>query len=163
MKEIVLSQGKVALIDDGDFKRVNQFKWSVGKQNRGWCAVRKVQRDNKSVKFFMHRFILDAPKGLDVDHINGNTLDNRRVNIRICTRRQNQQNQLSVHGLSKYKGVCWHHERWVARITVNNVRIHLGCFFLEEEAARVYDKAALEYFTEYAQTNRMLGLLEGIN
>lgn len=81
MKEIILSNGKIAIVDNEDFKRLNKYKWSFV---QGY-AFRNTHRNRKNGTVRMHREILKAPMGTDVDHKNGNRLDNRKENIRVCT------------------------------------------------------------------------------
>ncbi len=113
----------------------------------------KRECDKKTI--YMHRQIMHAPKGFDVDHRDHNTLDNRRSNLRVCTRSQNLQNKRPQGGVSEYKGVRWHTQirRWHARIKLNGKRTSLGCFTDEVKAAKAYDKAAREMFGEFACTN----------
>jgi hypothetical protein len=103
----------------------------------------------------MHREIAGAPKGMVVDHIDGNELNNRRSNLRVCTVSQNHQNRRRTWGRSRYKGVCFLKKRnkWKAEIMVNRKHIHIGCFDEEEEAAKAYDKKAAELFGEFAYFN----------
>lgn len=105
----------------------------------------------------MHRLLIYVPPGFEVDHINRNGLDNRRANLRTCTKSENAANREKVGGdtSSKYKGV---HRRadsgkWMARIKVNGRRRSLGCFYSEEEAALAYNVAATEEFGEFARVN----------
>ncbi len=112
----------------------------------------------------LHRQILNAPKGLWVDHKNGNTADNRRSNIRLCTPAENLRNRppmkasiVKKHG-SKYKGLAWdytgnYQKRWMAKICVDGKTHWLGCYATEEEAAKAYDKGALKYHGEFAKLN----------
>jgi len=101
----------------------------------------------------MHRLIMGNPQGMEVDHINGNGLDNRRCNLRVVTTSQNQANQHARRGRSSFKGVFKQRSRWRARIHVQQKGINLGSFLTEEEAARAYDAAALHYFGEHACLN----------
>ncbi|GAG28472.1 unnamed protein product [marine sediment metagenome] len=104
----------------------------------------------------MHRMILGVEKGVDVDHINGDGIDNRRFNLRACLRSENGRNRrLSKNNKSGYKGVCWNKScnKWVAQIKYNYKEYSLGCFFCIIKAAKAYDKAAREYFGEFARTN----------
>lgn len=114
---------------------------------------------NKRNRIYMHRAILDAPDGMQVDHINGDTLDNRRSNLRLVTPTDNMRAYRSPSKkTSQYRGVFRYENNslnpWVATITVNYKNIHLGYFKTEEEAALAYNKAAEEYFGEYAQLNQ---------
>jgi hypothetical protein len=110
----------------------------------------------------MHRMLLDAPKGFFVDHINGDGLDNRRENLRLCTRSENAQNQKTQHRpkTSKYKGVNkLKYGGWLVRIGLHEngkrVRKSIGCFPKDKEieAAKAYDEAAVRYFGEFARLN----------
>jgi hypothetical protein len=102
----------------------------------------------------MHRVILNAPKGLMVDHINHDTLDNRKENLRIVTNQQNTFNQKLKNHSSKYKGVTWNSnsEKWCARIR-HNKPIYLGLFKDEKEAGMAYNEGAKKYFGEFALLN----------
>lgn len=157
VKEIPLTQGKVALVDDKDYPLVNQYKWCVtrsSKRSRIWYAYHPKSIPLKST--LIHRLILGLKDGEFCDHINGNGLDNRRCNLRIATNQQNMMNQRKQSGRSsKYKGVCWDKQtnKWIVHIRFNRTMIHLGRFSDEVDAARVYDKAAKRYFGEYAKLN----------
>ena len=99
---------------------------------------------------------MNAPAGMQIDHINGNGLDNRKVNLRLCNSSQNQRNaRKRKSGTSRFKGVDWHKEskKWRARICVNRKRIHIGRYKSEFEAAQAYDKKAIELFGEFASLN----------
>ena len=100
----------------------------------------------------LHRLLLSPPDGYEVDHINGNSLDNRRCNLRLCTRQQNNGNQRPRRHSSIYKGVYWNkeHQKWQAKITVNYRNIDLGRYKDEEAAAEAYAKAARRHFGEFA-------------
>lgn len=159
IREIPLTRGYVALVDDADFEWLNQWKWyfrphdcSVG------IAVRNRRKDDAdgSSHVRMHRALLGVTdRRVLVDHINHNTLDNRRENLRVCTPRQNLGNQLSRPGSSVYKGVCWkkRQRRWHSQITTPRGNRHLGYFVDEEDAAQAYDVAAVEVFGEFALLN----------
>lgn len=158
-KEIQLTRGKVALVDDADYEALNQYKWCVAHgQTGGFYAVRAgLARDGQRKRtILMHRQIVGAAAGVDVDHANGNTLDNRRRNLREATRSQNCANRHKrPASSSKYRGVHWKkaNGKWAAQIKVNGHIRHLGLFADEQEAARTYDAAARAVFGEYANPN----------
>ena len=105
----------------------------------------------------VHRKILGLfpNDGLEVDHINHNGLDNRRCNLRVCTRQQNQMNKRAMKGSSKFKGVFWHShaKKWGACITLQGRNKYIGVFISEIDAARAYDRYAAEHFGEFAYLN----------
>lgn len=162
MKEIKLTRGKVALVDDQDYEWLNAFKWEAyenpfGKQTR-WYAIRRIYtpRPRFATTERMHRLILQPPWYLGVDHKNGNGLDNRRENLRIATDSQNQWNSRKGPGTSsRYKGVSWNKQRkrWAARIWVNGIYQHLGYYEDEAVAALEYDRVAREFRGEFARLN----------
>lgn len=159
MAEVPLTQGKIALVDDADLSLIAQYTWCAQQHHGNWYAMTATT----GVKIKMHRLIMAAPPKLLVDHVDGDGLNNRRSNLRFSTLSQNQWNTRRSSGLSRFKGVtkakgC---KSWIAAITVNGKRIHLGSFIDEADAARAYDEAALEYFGEFACTNAMLGLYDG--
>ena len=161
MKKIKLTQGKYALVDDEDFERLNHYKWFAQRSGNTFYAVRNITTGKgKQKTISMHRVILSLGFGdpQKVDHKNHYGLDNRRDNLRICTHRQNMQN-MNPHknGSSAYKGVWWSKEKqkWLAAIRVNGKLKHLGIFVSEREAAKAYDKAAVELFGNYAQVNKV--------
>ena len=153
MKAILLTKGKVAWIDDDDFEDISRFKWCL--HSRGY-AVRKFREDGKQVTEYMHRRINGTGKGEHTDHVNGDPLDNRKENLRTCTRSENMRNRkISTGGTSKYKGVCWRKSegKWVVQIRAGGDPMNKGLFNCEVEAAKCYDKHALELFGEFAKTN----------
>ena len=153
MKEIKLTPNKVALVDDEDYDLVSSMKWHLDK---GYA--RHAQRINGKVKhIFMHRLILNAINSdLYVDHINKNTLDNRKSNLRLCTMSQNSANR-KPYGKSNFLGVSilnnGKYRQIIANIRKNKVQYLLGSFATEEEAAMAYDKAAIELHGEFARLN----------
>ncbi len=151
MKKIKLTQGKFAVVDDSDYEWLNKWKWSLhGIRHlyaRGFVDGRKQ---------LMHRIILNAPVNLEIDHISGNGLDNRRCNLRICTRSQNQMNAHPRKGTSNYKGVHWNsgHKKWSASIRLAGKLVALGDFESEYEASKAYNSAAEEHFRQFAFSER---------
>lgn len=161
MKQITLTQGKVALVDNADFEHFNQWKWQARKKpNNKWYAVRSEGYPKQKQKtVFMHREILNAPEGMEPDHINGDGLDNRRENLRISTHTQNIWNSRKRRDNSSgYKGVTRYNKkgvkkRWVARIQYDKRRIYLGSYERRESAARAYDAAAKRLYGKFANLN----------
>ncbi len=163
MKIIALNHGMSALVDDADFERVTTKHWRVIQPRvggiiyaTGYEGPRKTRR-----AIYMHRFIMRAQAGQEVDHGNRNGLDNRRENLRFCNEAQNSANQkLSVMNTTGFKGVTHlANKYWVGQIHHQHRHIHLGMFPTAIDAARAYDAKALELFGEFARTNAMLGLL----
>lgn len=152
MKKIKLTQGKYVLVDDSDFEWLNQWKWhylSVG------YAARRDQSNNKKY-VYMHRLIMKANRGDEIDHVNLDTLDNRKANLRLANRSQNMANtNLRSTNTSGVKGVVWDKNRnkWYAEITVDYKNIYLGRFNDIEEAKSAYNQAAQQYFGEFARPN----------
>lgn len=147
--EIALTQGKVAVIDDADYEIIKKYSWNCGKA--GYVVTEK---NGKSI--YMHRLLLSAPNNFEVDHVDGDKLNNRRSNLRICTRQQNERNKPKTHGLtSRYKGVSWITKRhkWCAQIHINRRPIFLGYYDGEEDAAIAYNLAAEKLYGEFARLN----------
>jgi hypothetical protein len=159
MKEIPLSQGKTALVDDADYERVSQFKWSAFKTKKGrtFYACRTVYLpDGRSTNQLMHRFILGLTDPSErTDHRDHNGLNNRRHNLRVCTHRQNQCNILKRD--RKFKGITLDRRfgGYDARITINGVQKHLGRFQRAEDAAAAYNLAAIKYFGQFCCLNQL--------
>ena len=139
------------IVDLEDASILTDYCWNT---STGY-ASRSVKRERGWTTEYLHRVIINAPIGLEVDHINGNKLDNRRKNLRVCTRKQNGRNTSSKTGSSRYKGVALEKRRnkWRADICVSGKNKFLGYFETEEEAANAYDSAAVELFGEYAAIN----------
>lgn len=155
MKEIPLTQGKVAIVDDEDYEALTKWKWCYHKNprnNSGYAVGNSRNQDGKRITIRMHRVILDTPPGYETDHVNGNGLDNRKDNLRVATHSQNKWNtDKPADNTSGYKGVSWdkRKEKWQAQVRFNNKYIHLGRFKKKLEAAIAYNKAAIKYHGEF--------------
>ena len=158
MKKIPLTQGKFALVDDEDYEWLMQWKWCVYWDGYTWRPIRGVHRRRESPtlkRFSMHREIMKHHgyklDGMQVDHINHDGLDNRKVNLRVCTKEQNARNARKItNASSKYKGVSWKPpiSKWEVR-----VRKYIGVYSSEIEAAKAYDKKAKELYGAFANLN----------
>lgn len=158
MKKIKLGKKDLyVLIDDDDYKLISKYKWHSQRSGNMIYAVSRNTTEDWNFRVLMHRFLLNAPVGIQVDHKNRNGLDNQRHNIRLCVSSENQYNKI---GWSKsgFKGVGLNYYkmksiRYRAYIQYNKKLIHLGYYNTAEDAARVYDIAAKKYFGEFAFTN----------
>ncbi len=147
------------LIDDADTELYDSYKWHVNfaKKKRPAPYVRSYE-----LQKYFHRLLMEEPTdGIFVDHINGNSLDNRRSNLRLCNVQQNNWNtrRSAKRKYSPYRGVKYNPKSlrnpWVAKIYTNGQEFHLGCYSTPEEAAMIYDLKAKEFFGEYAALNNI--------
>ena len=149
MKKIPLTQEKHALVDNEDFGLVSQYKWHAEKQGKVWYAFRSMRHNGKRVRQALHRFIMKVQYGDKrlVDHINHNGLDNRRNNLRVCTK---QQNAFNMHKLNK--GVCFASKKrkWVAYIHKNGAFNFLGYFDCKNKAIQKRHQVEKQFFGEFA-------------
>jgi len=157
-RRIDLGEGEFTIVDAADYYRYGKFKWSVVGTGKNLYAVRNVKVGPKLTTITrLHREIMNAPRGLLVDHRNNDGLDNRRSNLRLATHSQNQCNKRKTGSKtsSRFRGVYFDKRRmlWQAYIRYNGKRIYLGKFDDEIEAARAYDRAAREYHKEFAKLN----------
>jgi len=152
VKEIAISKGGRVFVDDDDVERLSAINWLLTTPDGhpyavGWDKISKRH-------IYMHRFILGAKRGEFVDHKNGNGLDNRKENLRICTQSQNNGNSRQRVGASGFRGVHKHvNGLYYARLTIDGKSKSLGCARQASEAARMYDAAARGYFGEFASLN----------
>lgn len=159
MKKIKLTKGKWAIVDDDDYNFLSKYKWFAQNHSRSdTIFYAKTTYIGKMVA--MHRLLLGAKPDQFVDHINGNGLDNRKKNLRFCTKRQNSSNsKLSVRNTSGYKGVCFYKNtnKWAARIgnSASKGNYHLGFFDSKEQAARAYNKEAKKRYGDFAYINKI--------
>ena len=155
MKQIPLNgkygKGKFALVDDEDYEELMQHKWIM--QKRGYIINRST-RDT----IYLHRFILKPNKGLVIDHVNHDKLDNQKINLRACSQGQNMANRKTNKvGSSKFKGVSFNKttNKWYSKIQFNYKQFNLGYFDTELEAAQAYNAKALELFGGFAHLNKI--------
>lgn len=143
--------GEAILVDDQDLPLIAGRRWRIQRVLSRY--VYAIECGKKGV--LMHRLISGAPSGKSVDHINGDTRDNRRANLRVCTHQQNMWNRRSVRSLSGFKGVYRQSgmDAWVACIGPSKGRTYLGTFRDPVDAARAYDEAAIERYGEFACIN----------
>lgn len=155
MKEIPLTQGKTAIVDDDMYEYLSQFRWYFTGAYAASKSVILSGGGHGAPKIYMHRLIMRTPKGLEVDHIDGNGLHNWRSNLRNCTHAQNTVNRPMNLDKSGFKGVYWHkrNQCWQAQIQKNKAIFWLGNFDDPEAAARAYDEKAKELFGEFARLN----------
>jgi len=156
MKFIPLTKGKFTIVDDKNYEWLNQWKWQIDSDGYAVRSV-SIKEEYKGNKKRMHRVIMNTPEGMETDHINGNRLDNRRQNLRICTRAENVRNcKKHRDNHSGYKGVYWNkrEKKWRASIRIGKQDIHLGYFKSTIEAARAYNKKAKKLFGKFARINK---------
>lgn len=152
-KEILLTKNMVALVDDEDYEYLNQWKWYF---NGKYATRNKPVTSSYRVPEYMHRIVMNTPDGMDTDHINHNKLDNRKENLRVCTRVQNKYNTAKTsRNTSGYKGVSWSTDKnkWEVLIRHEGCSIFVGRFSSIEKAARAYDDAARIYHGKFAFLN----------
>ncbi len=150
-KEIPLSQGEVAIVDSEDYEMLSRYKWHLASRRKINYASGRI-RGARGKLFLMHRLIMNTPDGMDTDHINGDGLDNRKSNLRICSHSENMRNQRSD---TSHKGVHYVPSRkiYIARIIVNKVTKEVGRFVSLVAAACAYDYAAKEHYKEFSRLN----------
>lgn len=159
----MVNSKRYAIVDPADFYQLSQYPWWLSKRKTFHRIIRLSSENNSYRIVAMHRQIMQnlnpTPCTLNpdlvVDHINHNSLDNRRANLRLVTVAQNNMNRRPWKGASKYKGVTFHRrqKRFIARVTINGKRLHLGSFINEIDAAKAYDEAAKKYYGKYACLN----------
>jgi hypothetical protein len=149
-------KGYFAKVDDEDYEELMKYRWSARYDKKAKCFYAFRSCKGSRTALSMHRVIAEAPRDMQVDHINHDTLDNRRSNLRLCSPSQNHGNQRKLSGASsQYKGVSWikARKKWVVQIKKDRKLFNLGFFDDEKQAARTYDAAALEFFGEFAYLN----------
>lgn len=160
MAKIPLTQGQFAIIDDSDFEWLNQWKWYASKTKKNtFYAQRQLYRKEGNLIILMHRLIMNTPNGMETDHKNGDGLDNRRENLRVATRTQNQGNStLRKDNKTGYKGVHWFKptRKWRAQLIIKDKFSYVGYFDDLLEASEAYNQAAKKYFGEFARLNNVI-------
>lgn len=149
--KIPLGLSREYTIVDREFSYLDKYKWS--KDPLGYA---RSNLEGKSI--LLHRMVIKPPRGMSTDHINHDTLDNRRANLRTCTQGQNNMNSRKRRGATSiFKGVSWntHARKWVAQVSINKKNIYLGCFVSETAAAKAYNKEAIKLFGDFAYTNSL--------
>ena len=150
------------LYDNEDHEKLSKYKWYVQKiykRNSLFYVQSKIYKNGRQSNIYMHRLIINCQENKFVDHINHNSLDNRKSNLRVCTQKENRRNSKSnKNSSSKFKGVTWHkrNKKWVSQIRTNKKNIWLGLFENEIDAALVYNGAAKYLFGEFAYLNEVL-------
>ena len=148
-KCIPITQGQFAIVDDEDFQSLSTHKWYF----TGKYARRHI---NKTISILMHREIMNHPQGSEVDHIDGDRLNNTRSNLRVCSHAQNGYNRkISRNNACGFKGVVKRKNRWVAQIYVNDKWTYLGTYHDPKSAALAYNQGASKYFGEFARLNKV--------
>lgn len=146
------------MVDDEDFQELSKHSWCITGNSRMKYAGRGTRKAGKNQKFYMHRVILRAPFGVSVDHIDGNSLNNQRSNLRLCLHKENIRNgKLRTTNKSGYKGVSFiaARKKFAAHIKVDYKSKYLGYFHDAKDAAVAYNKAAKLMFGEFANINRL--------
>jgi hypothetical protein len=137
--------GAVAVVDAAEYERLSTIKWSLaGSSTRKYASSRAG---------YMHRLVIGASPGEFVDHVNGDPLDNRLANLRLCTQSQNHANRKGTNSKSGFKGVKFAHGTWRAKVALKSGEIHVGAYASASDAARAYDNKMRELFGDFAQTN----------
>lgn len=155
IREIKLTKGKYTIVDKNDFNFLNQWKWRLHSANYAYRNDKR-KSGKPRIGILMHRLILKAPKNKQVDHINGNGLDNRRKNIRLCTSTENHINsRKSSNNTSGYKGVTYdkRKKKWAAYTSRDRKYLFLGYFKNKKDAAKAYNKKVKELFNNFANLN----------
>lgn len=157
MREIGLTKGYAALVDDEDYERLASFKWFANECRHSVYAVRQTRPvlGGPQVPRRMHHDVLGLPSSVEVDHVDGNGCNNKKDNLRLSLKKNRQNARKHIKGSSRLKGVACREngKSWRSYIRVNGDLIRLGTFSLEDDAGRAYDEAARKHFGEFACVN----------
>lgn len=157
---VELTQGQWTILDTEDWEKIKEMKWfaKLDVKLNGYYAHHTTKRDSlgnqKTIR--MHRLIVGTDLGDVIDHINGDTLDNRKCNLRMDLEKRNNQNyRKPSNNTSGFKGVYWFKRtnQWKSQISCNNIKMHLGLFDDINKAIEVYDMAACYYFKDFCKLN----------
>lgn len=151
MKIINITRGFFVKVDDEDFDELNKYKWHAGRKGFGkFYACRSQRIDKKKIGIYMHRQLLAAVKGQEVDHIDGDPFNNQKLNLRLCSHSQNMANRSVSHRKkSNFRGIYKVGNKWAAKC----YRKYLGIYISDVDAAKAFDKAAIIQFGEFAVLN----------
>jgi hypothetical protein len=157
-RRIYLGEGEWTILDQKDYYRFGNLKWGIeGKRDKFYAVCNIKIEPGRTKEIRLHREIMKPPAGVLVDHRNGNSLDNRRANLRLATHTQNMHNRqkIKTKTSSQYIGASLDKRsgRWASKIRCHGKKIHLGCFGSDIEAAKAYDAAAKKYHGEFARLN----------
>lgn len=158
MREIKLTQGKIALVDDEDYERLNQWKWCAKKHRNTFYAYRGVWKNGRVEYMSMHREVMGLVTngGGLIDHKDQNGLHNWKDNLRIASLSINAYNcKMNIRNTSGFRGVIWHKaaKSFIAVIGIEKKKKHLGCFPSKVDVAKAYDEAAIQYYGKDAILN----------
>ena len=152
MKLIQLTQGQFAMVDDDVYDDLNKYKWYANSSNKYFRAIRNIRINGKYTTVKLHRVIMSAQKGDIIDHIDGDTLNNQRSNLRFCTNSQNQHNsKINSNSTTGYKGTTPHGKGYKAQIQHNGKPVYLGSRSTPEEAYELYKEASKKYHGEFGR------------
>jgi hypothetical protein len=156
-RKIYLGLGQFTIVEPRDYYSIRHFKWFVhGNGSNLYAARSTLTKDLRSRIIYLHRQIMAPPAGLVVDHLNCDSLDNRRANLRVVTQAVNMRNRRKRKNTSsRYIGIWFDKKRnkWTAQIRYNGQKLWLGRFDSEIEAAKAYDEAARKYYGEFVRLN----------
>jgi hypothetical protein len=156
LAEVTLTKGYITTIDAADVPLVKDRNWSALVLKRNVYAVRGTELSGQKTMILMHRVLTDAPAGMDVDHKDGHSLNNRQYNLRVCTHGENVLNKaMRSDNKSGFKGVCWETraQKWRAEISCDGVVRYLGYFASPEEAHAAYSAAAYDLHGQFARVS----------
>jgi hypothetical protein len=153
---IDLTQGQFTIVDREIYDRITAMRWFAARARDAFYAHHTGYDAGQNITVRMHRVVAFAPPGIFVDHINGDTLDNRAANLRLCTAGENSRNSIKKRpAKSRYKGVSISNtgNRWVTNIHHDGKLHFVGSFIFEIDAAAAYDREARKHFGEFARLN----------